>query len=198
MHLSGHSFASINVPCFLSAYLLSTAFKDYKIVLLNDRLFSLLFSKEIILQSLTIFTFSCNYPNDQHWIVLNRDSHLLLSSAPLTCNRLLKAFIPHIVGRPASPITAYLSVFVPYLDSCSNCFNITISWGWCFPQILFYYVWVHWQYLFIRSMLIHVWHLKHTFPESSMIMKKDIVKCSLGNYLKFIIALETKIDRECK
>lgn len=47
-------------------------------------------------------------------------------------------------------------------------------------------------------MLIHVWHLKYIFPESSMIMKNDIVKRSLGNYLKFIIALETKIDRECE
>lgn len=120
MHLSGHSFASINVPCFLSAYLLSTAFKDYKTVLLNDRLFSLLFSKEIILQSLTIFTFSCNYPNDQHWIVwieiLIFYYHQLLSHVI----RLLKASIPHIVGRPVAPITAYLSVFVPYLDSCSS------------------------------------------------------------------------------
>lgn len=66
LDLCGHSFVSINVPCFLSAYLLSTAFKNYKIVLLDDHLFSLLFSKEIILQSLAIFTFSYNYPNDQY------------------------------------------------------------------------------------------------------------------------------------
>lgn len=38
LHLSGYSFASLNVPCFLLVYLLSTAFKKHEIVLLNDHL----------------------------------------------------------------------------------------------------------------------------------------------------------------